>query len=122
MAKYVDVDSDDPYITHAEILSMPPIRVLEYQLNWHVQSFILKLSFMTNDVIDWWWIASLHKDPETRKRFPSVEKIRCMANDRMETYTLLANDKKFIKALDIVEKRFSTGYKTIIELKNKTRK
>jgi hypothetical protein len=123
MTKYVkDVYPGDPYRTQVEIRAMPPIRVLEYQLNWHVQSFILKLAFMTNDVIDWWWIPSQHVNAESRRRFSSMEKIRCMANDKMETYALLANDKKFMKALGIVEKRFSAGYNTIIDLKNKTRK
>jgi len=108
-------DRNDPHVT---MLGSPPIVALHYQLNWHIRSFILKLCIMTEDVID--WREYPNPDPETRS--PSMDRIQCVKNDRMETFTLLANDKKFMRALQEVEKPFSEGYKTIIKLKNMKRK
>jgi hypothetical protein len=111
-------DPTDPNTTWENMLGSPPIEVLQYQLNWHIQSFILKLCILTEDTVDWRHYPNV--DPATH--FPSMEKIRCTANDRIETFDLLAHDKKFMKALGGIEKRFSEGYSKIIELRSRKRK
>jgi hypothetical protein len=66
-------DLIDPKTTRGDILDSPPIQILQYQLNWHIQSFILKLSIMTEDIIDWHNYTNV--SDEARMRFPSMGKI-----------------------------------------------
>lgn len=73
---------------------------LVYQLEWHKRSFILKVATLKNELIDW-----------RNKR----------ANDRQETLKLLANDKKFMAALEKYGREFRQGYDALIALKNDRR-
>jgi hypothetical protein len=89
----------------SELFDCPPIEILQYQLNWHIKSFLLKIAIMTKDLIDW--------------RTFREDKFQCTANDRIETFILLSGDKKFMKALEEIERPFREGYGKLIELKNK---
>jgi hypothetical protein len=102
-------------ITLSEIILLPPIEKLYFRLKWHIKSFLIKTAIF-KDAIDW---RDLLKHPSESRRFPSKEKIRCTADDRIETFSLLSGDKKFIKALEEVKGDFSEGYNKLIELKNK---
>jgi hypothetical protein len=75
--------------------------MLAYQLEWHKRSFILKVATLKNELIDW-------RDER--------------ANDRQETLELLANDKKFMAALEKYGGEFQKGYDTLITLRSKHRK
>lgn len=108
----------DPDIKSTEVVELPPIIVLQFQLNWHIKSFLLKTAIMTEDVIDWRYFGQ-----QVSARYSqSKGSIRCTANDRVETFTLLSGDKKFMKALEEIEEQFSEGYNKLIELKNKKKK
>jgi hypothetical protein len=108
-------DYVNPAMESRELLDSIPIKILQYQLNWHIKSFILKAAILTEDLIDWRNFAEL----STAKSFSSTGKLRCIANDRVDTLTLLSGDKKFMKALEEIEGQFSKGYDKLIELKNK---
>jgi hypothetical protein len=109
------VDYVEPDMKSSELLESSPIIILQYQLNWHIKSFILKTAIMTEDLIDWRNLA----EQGTEHPFSPKGVIRCIANDRIKTFALLSDDKKFMKALEEIEKQFSESYNNIIELKNK---
>jgi hypothetical protein len=85
LADYIEPDAklDD-------LLHTPPIAILQYQLNWHMKSFLLKTAIMTEDLIDW-----RHYNLQLIEQHPLTGKIRCIANDRQYTFALLSGDKKF---------------------------
>lgn len=93
---------------------LPPIEKLYFQLNWHVKSFLLKVAIMKDEHIDWRDSIPMH--PEDR--FPSQEKILCSANDKIETYDLLSEDRKFMQALNAVQTDFTQGYQKLLQVKN----
>ena len=93
---------------------LPPIEKLYFQLNWHVKSFLLKVAIMKEEHIDWRDILPMH--PENR--FPSQEKILCTANDKIETYDLLSEDRKFMQTLNAVQTDFIQGYQKLMQVKN----
>jgi hypothetical protein len=96
------------------MLELGPIQILQYQLNWHIKSFILKLAVITEDLIDW-----RNYNLQPIEDHPLRGKIRCVANDREYTFALLSSDKKFMKALERIEGQVREGYDTLIELKDK---
>ena len=100
-----------PDMQPSDLWDAPPIQVLEYQLNWHIQSFILKTAIMKDDFVDWRNLERL-----TERPFGS-RKIHCIANDRIDTFALLSGDKKFMKALEEIEDEFSEGFNKLVEFK-----
>jgi hypothetical protein len=70
--------------------------ILAYQLEWHKRSFILKVATLKDELIDW-------RDKK--------------ANDRQETLELLANDTKFMLALEEYGGEFRKGYDALITLR-----
>lgn len=78
------------------------IEVLEFQLNWHVRSFILKLSTMKEGFTDW-------------REWP-YEKVQCTPEeDKSKTFSLLSRDKKFMRALKEAEGELREGYEMLIK-------
>jgi hypothetical protein len=50
-------------------------------------------------------------------RFPSQDRVKCTANDQIETYDLLSQDRKFVHALKSIESDFKKGYQMIVDRK-----
>jgi hypothetical protein len=112
MVEYIEPGTN---MTAAELVRLPPIAKLQIQLNWHIKSFIVKTAIMKEGLIKW---DDLNEQ-RPHHYFPSRGKIKCTANDRLETFSLLSEDKKFMNALEEIEEEFSEGYDKLIELKNK---
>lgn len=72
--------------------------ILNHQLEWHKRSFILKVATMKGELLSW-----------------RVNK----TNDREQTLDLLANDKKFMNALEEYGGELREGYETLITLRSK---
>ncbi|MFY9872119.1 MAG: hypothetical protein WAK17_20605 [Candidatus Nitrosopolaris sp.] len=70
--------------------------ILVYQLEWQKRSFILKVATLKDELIDW----------EAKR-----------ANDRQETLELLANDRKFVAALEEYGGEFRKGYDALMRLR-----
>jgi hypothetical protein len=94
---------DSPLVDHYTVYEVGYLEpgnflkdILIYQLEWHKRSFILKVATLKDELIDW-----------ENKR----------ANDRQETLELLANDKKFMAALEEYGGEFRKGYDTLITLR-----
>jgi hypothetical protein len=106
-----------PDIKPTELVEAPPIRILQFQLNWHIQSFLLKTAIITEDLVDW-----RHFAHQFSCMFSQSKASISFADDKLETFALLSGDRKFMKALEEIEAQFSEGYNKLIELKNKIRK
>jgi hypothetical protein len=95
-------DDDEEIIEPNEIGTYPPLKVLYLQLIWHIKSFLLRVTIMKEEHTDWRHIRPpLPVPPELR--FPTEGKIRCTADDGMQTYELLSRDQKFMHAIRDIE-------------------
>jgi hypothetical protein len=111
MVTYLSPEDID--IKSSEFVDSPPINKLQFQLNWHIRSFLLKIPSMKDEIVDWRYLTN----QTAENRFPSQDNIICTANDRIETFFLLSKDKKFMNALQEIERDFHEGYHKLVELK-----
>jgi hypothetical protein len=109
-------DDDEEIIEPNEIGTYPPLKVLYLQLIWHIKSFLLRVTIMKEEHTDWRHIRPpLPVPPELR--FPTEGKIRCTADDGMQTYELLSRDQKFMHAIRDIESDFYKGYQKLQKLR-----
>jgi hypothetical protein len=102
------VDYSYPDMQPRELLETAPIEVLRYQLNWHIRSFILKTTMMKDNFIDWrQWTG----------RPLGSRTLHCIANDRMDTFLLLSQDRKFVRAAEEIKEQFSEGFSKLVDFK-----
>jgi hypothetical protein len=107
---------DDNTIAPDEIGLYIPLQMLYLQLNWHIKSFLFRVAAMKEDHTDWRGSVTELPVPPGDPVL-ALRKIRCTANDRMQTYELLSEDKKFMHALKDVESDFREGYQKLLEIK-----
>jgi hypothetical protein len=121
-AEYID----DPNILKTmepdNIGGYPPLEKLYFQLTWHIKSFLMKVAIMKEEHIDWRFskilLTALRKsEVYTNKFFISVGKIQCVANDQIETYNLLSQDQRFLRALKEAGRDFNEGYQKLLAVK-----
>lgn len=79
--------------------------ILEFQLKWHMRSFIFKIAMLNDDSVHWF---KYDKDSMIKRGLSC--NFECKADDEKQTIDLLTADNKFMSSLKKIEKEFNVGY------------
>lgn len=104
-------EGDQPS-TKLELFDNPPMGYMYYKLNWSIKSFILRCAILNEKCEDWDSYV-INRGWRTHP-LPSEGKIQCLANDKKQTQSLLAADKKFITKLREIEDDFKKGFNAMM--------
>ena len=107
---------DNGGLKKSSLFQTYPVAYMFYRLNWTVKSFFLRCAMLDEKREDWKHYAANQGWLEVPA--PSQGKIQCLANDRKETQSLLATDKKFMAKLREIEDDFKNGFNAMMENKD----